>query len=553
MTELSKNQLLPNRRSFLMGAGAMFGAGSLATFLGSGTAWAQAGTTLVVASTTTPQSLDSEFDGSQGTLDAIGTLYDSLIAYKKVPDPDIPGVMREDLTDHPELPGGINAEGKLAESWTIDPEGRWVEFKLREGIKSAWGNELTADDVKWTWDRKFALGANGGFFTGLLGMTDPDNIKVVDRYIVRFELPHPSPLLFKMQANFYHNIYDSVKCKEMVTGSDPWARDFISNNAAGFGPYTIEALSRGQQIVYRAREDYYLGKPAIDRIIYREVPTSATRVALLQGGAVDIAQSLQPLEITTLKSAPGVVVQTVQASPMIYIGLNTKFEPFDKIAVRQAMNHAFPRQQVLETIFQNTANAMIGCMPSFYPGFFSDGQDYSYDLEKAKALLTEAGVADGFQTTLAYNAGDPLQEPMAILYQASLRQIGIDLSLKKIPAGTYYNEISGRTQPMIISLDNPWTADPGYSMFLSFQSDTYSNFSNYKNERVDELLAAASATADNAKRIELMTEVQQIIMAEAPWVFIAYPNYTMAKRENVEGFTYYTSNNLRFQDFSKTS
>ncbi len=530
----------------------MMGSGTLMSVIGGRATMAQAaGATLVVASTTTPQSLDSEFDGSQGTLDAIGTLYDSLIAYKKVPDPDHPGVLREDLADHPDLPGNINAEGKLAESWTVDPEGCWAEFKLREGVKSAWGNELTAEDVKWTWDRKFALGGNGAFFTGLLGMTGPENIIVLDKYLIRFELPNPSPLLFKMHVNFYHNIYDAVKCKEMATAEDPWARDFISNNAVGFGPYTIEDLTRGQQVVYKAREDYYLGKPAIDRVIYREVPTSATRVALLQGGSVDIAQSLQPLEIATLKTVPGVVVQTVKASPMIYIGLNTKFEPFDKIPVRQAMNHTFPRQLVLETIFQNTASPMTGCMPSFYPGFFGDGVQFDYDLDKAKALLAEAGVPDGFSTTLAYNAGDPLQEPMAILYQSSLRQIGIDLGLKKTPAGTYYNEISGRTQPMIISLDNPWTADPGYAMFLSFQSVTYSNFSNYKNARVDELLAEAGATADNAKRVELMTEVQKIIMVEAPRVMIAYPNYTMAKRDTVDGFAYYTSNNLRFQDFSK--
>jgi ABC-type transport system substrate-binding protein len=478
MTEQFASSLSPSRRSFLLGAGAMMGSGTLMSVIGGRAAMAQAaGATLVVASTTSPQSLDSEFDGSQGTLDAIGTLYDSLIAYKKVPDPDHPGVLREDLADHPDLPGNINAEGKLAESWTVDPEGCWAEFKLREGVKSAWGNELTAED--------------------------------------------------------------------------PWARDFISNNAVGFGPYTIEDLTRGQQVVYKAREDYYLGKPAIDRVIYREVPTWATRVALLQGGSVDIAQSLQPLEIATLKTVPGVVVQTVKASPMIYIGLNTKFEPFDKIPVRQAMNHAFPRQLVLETIFQNTASPMTGCMPSFYPGFFGDGVQFDYDLDKAKALLAEAGVPDGFSTTLAYNAGDPLQEPMAILYQSSLRQIGIDLGLKKTPAGTYYNEISGRTQPMIISLDNPWTADPGYAMFLSFQSVTYSNFSNYKNARVDELLAEAGATADNAKRVELMTEVQKIIMVEAPRVMIAYPNYTMAKRDTVDGFAYYTSNNLRFQDFSK--
>jgi len=540
------------RRDVLIGMGGVTASTFLSSVFGIGQAQAQTIGTLVVASPSTPQSLDSEFDGSHGTLDAIGTLYDSLIAYKKIPDPNNPAVMREDIADYPELPGGINAVGKLAESWTIDPELKWVEFKLRQGVKSAYGNELTADDVKWTWDRKFKLGGNGEFFTGLLGMTGPDNIKVVDKYTVRFELPQTSPLLFKMQVNFFHNIYDSTKCKEMATAEDPWARNFISNNAVGFGPYTIEALNRGQQIVYKAREDYYLGKPAIDRIVYREVPTSATRVALLRGGSVDIAQTLQPLEIASLKTSPGVVVETVSASPMFYIGLNTKFTPLEKIPVRQALNHAFPREQVLASIFQNTAAPMIGCMPSIYPGFESDVASYPYDLAKAKALLAEAGLADGFKISLAYNAADPIQEPMAILYQSSLRNIGVELELRKIPAGTYYTEISSRSQPMIFQLDNPWTPDPGYSMYLSFQSKTYSNFSNYSNAEVDKLLAEAGSSSDGPKRVELMRKVQKIVMVECPWVFVAYPNYTMARRENVAGFSYYTSNNLRFQDFSKT-
>ena len=553
MDKTMKTQFTASRRQFMLGAGGLLGTSALANFISAYPVLAQEGGTLVVAATSTPESLDSEFNGSQGTLDAIGTLYDGLIAYKKVPDPDHPDVMREDLADYPDLPGGINVEGKLAESFTADKEGKWAEFKLRQGVKSAWGNELTADDVKWTWDRKFALGANGGFFTNLLGMSGPDNVKVVDANTIRFELPAASPLLLKMQVIFYQNIYDSKKCKEMATDADPWARDFISNNAAGFGPYTIEALNRGQQVVYKAREDYYLGKPAIDRIIYREVPTSATRVTLLQNGAVDIAQNLQPLEIAQLRSAQGVTVETVKASPMFYVMLNAKFEPFDKVPVRQAMNHAFPRKQVLESIFQNNASPMVGCMPDFYPGFDGSAQQYDFDIEKAKALLAEAGLPDGFSTTLAYNAGDPLQEPMAILFQSSLRQIGVNVTLKKIPAGTYYADVSGRTQPMIFHLDNPWMADPGYSMSLSFQSETYSNFSNYRNEEVDKLLAEAGATADNAKRFELTRQVQQIVMKEAPWIFVAYPNFTMARRANVKGFSYYTSNNLRFQDFSKTA
>ena len=197
----------PTRRAVLLTGASAFGTTLLDGLLPHAAALA-ATSTIVVAAPATPQSLDSEFDGSLGTIDAIGNLYDSLIEFQKVPDAKFPAVLREDIKDYPDKPGGINVIGKLAESWTIDPAGKWAEFKLRKGVKSAWGNELTADDVKWTWDRKFALGAIGGFLTKIMGMSGPDNVKVIDRSTVRFELPNEGPLLLKLQQNLYNNIYD---------------------------------------------------------------------------------------------------------------------------------------------------------------------------------------------------------------------------------------------------------------------------------------------------------------------------------------------------------
>jgi peptide/nickel transport system substrate-binding protein len=173
---------------------------------------------------------------------------------------------------------------------------------------------------------------------------------------------------------------------------------------------------------------------------------------------------------------------------MIWIELNAKIEPFDDPRVRQALNFAFPQEQILETVFQGLGSPLHGCMPTIYPGFTNRFWKYKYDLEIAKALLKEAGLSSGFRTSLAYNAGDPIQEPIAILYQTTLRQIGV--------------------------------------------RDT-------------------ARTNDQVERLELMTQAQEIVMSEAPWVFVAYPGYHFARRANLKGFSYYTSNNLRFQDFRR--
>jgi peptide/nickel transport system substrate-binding protein len=549
--ELS-NALALHRRQFLQAATALAGAAVMPRILSIPAACAQAGSTMVIAAPATPQSLDCEFDVSLGTFEAVPALYDGLIEFEKIPDSGVPTALREDISFQADKPGGVNMKGKLAESWEIDPNGKWARFKLREGVKSNWGNELTAADVKWTWDRKFGLGALGAFYTAAVGLKRPEDVKVEDKYVVSFNLDDPNPLLLKIQVNLYNPIYDSAKCKEMASADDPWAKKFIENSSAGFGPYTLEQLVRGQQAVYKARADYYRGKPAIDTVVFKEVPTSAARVQLLQGGAVDIAQYLQPLEIISLKNASNVAVETVPASFMIWIELNAKMPPFDNVDVRRALNYAFPQEQVLQTVYQGLANPLNGCMPNIYPGFVGDLVSYKQDLAKAKELLQKGGQGNGFKTTLAYNAGDPVQEPIAILYQSALREIGVELELKKIPAGAFYNAVSERGQPMIFYVDSPWCPDPGYSMRLYFHSKSFVNYSNYVNAEVDRLIDAVSATADEKARLEMMAQAQKIVMDEAPWTFIAFPNYTMARKADLKGWTYYTSNNIRFQDFSRT-
>src|ERR1700674_5088146 len=303
----------PDRRDVLKRGASLAGAVALPRGVISN-AIAATSTTLVIAAPATPQSLDCNFDVSLGTFEAIAALYDNLLEFKKIPDPKQPGAFREDIADHPDMPAGLAIQGKLAESFEVDPAGKFIRFQLRQGVKSNWGNELTADDVKWTWDRKFGLGAIGAFYLSTLVLENKDSVKVEGKYTVSINLDHPNPLLAKLQPNLYTPIIDSTKCKQESTTDDPWARKFLENNSAGFGPYRLDQLQRGQQAVFKAREDYYRGKPAMDTVIFREVPTSATRLSLLQGGSVDVAQFLQPLEYTTLKKVNGVAVDAVKAS-----------------------------------------------------------------------------------------------------------------------------------------------------------------------------------------------------------------------------------------------
>ena len=220
----------------------------------------------------------------------------------------------------------------------------------------------------------------------------------------------------------------------------------------------------------------------------REVPTSASRLSLLTGGAVDIAQFLQPREYESLKSSPNATYDAVRASYMIWLELNSKMPPFDNIKVRKAMNLAIPREEIIRTIYYGLADPLKAPMPYIYPMADQSFFDYGYNLEAAKKLLADAGFPSGFKTTLSYNAGDPTQEPIALLYQTSLRQIGVDIQLEKLPAGVFYENVTKRQKPVIFYLDSPWTPDPGYSTFLYFHQKSYVDYSNYANPEVDALI-----------------------------------------------------------------
>ena len=184
MKELIKSAIPFGRREFLRATSALSAAAVMPQILGMSAANAQGASTIVIAAPATPQSLDCEYDVSLGTFEAIAALYDGLIAFEKLPDDGVPTAMRENIAYHPDEMGGVKIVGKLAESWELDPSGRRAVFSLRQGVMSNWGNELTADDVKWTWDRKFGLAAIGAFYTAVTGIKRAEDIRVESKYVV---------------------------------------------------------------------------------------------------------------------------------------------------------------------------------------------------------------------------------------------------------------------------------------------------------------------------------------------------------------------------------
>ncbi|MDR1754980.1 MAG: ABC transporter substrate-binding protein [Eubacterium sp.] len=493
--------------------------------------------TLVIAAKTTPQGIDTSYHNALESMQAFRNVMDTLVAFKVQQNAN--GEWTQDFS---------TVEPRLAESWSLSEDGRVMTYKLKQGVISHHGNELTADDVKWTFDRQIELKAVGHFFATVAGRLETtDDIQVIDKYTVSFTTAEPNPIALTWATHSFNGIFDSVEAKKHATEQDPWATEWLANNSCSFGPYKIEKWAAGQEVIFAAHEQYHGDQPAMKRIIYREIPSSANRMALLQSGEVDIAEQLTPKERNELENAEGVKVHKWDGNVIAHFEMNVNAAPFDNKLVRQAMNYAFPYEETLEAVYLGTAKQATSVTPSTYPGFFGDSTfAYNTDLEKAKALLAEAGYANGFTTDLYIDAGVQEHELIAILMRTSLEQIGVTLNIVKLPTGDFYAQLLKNELPMFVWQDMPGVPDGGFGIALWVVGGSTVNHSNFNDPELNELYKFTTSTLDEQARNDAFLEMQKILLEECPWIYVAETGWQIPARSNVDGLTWFPLNDIRW-------
>jgi peptide/nickel transport system substrate-binding protein len=503
-----------------------------------------AGRQLIVAAPATPVTLDGEYAASIESWEVAATVYEYLTAYQIKKSQDGTGVA--DLNAPP--------EGRLAEKWEFSPDGKVLTFYLRKGVKSEWGNELTANDVKWSWDRAFGLNAGGMWMMKACSIPSADAIKVVDPYTIQISLSGSNGLLPVFQTTSQAPaIFDSTEVKKHVTASDPWAKDWLAKNTATFGPYKVSKFTPGQEVIYDANPNYYRDKPKIAQVVYKEVPSSATRLQLLQSGSVHIAKELDARERQQLDGKPGVQILSSKANEGCMFGMNTQVKPLDNVKVRQAIAYACPVDDIIKTVYLGNPNVRLlkGFTPESYPAYTDYFPYYPGNLDKAQALLKEAGQGP-FAVKLALNASRPDHEQVAILLQTQLKKIGVDLQIDKMTAAKYQEQYFSRKAETVLVQDAAWVSDPAYSLSLYFGGGTASvgNWVNYENKEVIKLLGDAFNSADAGTRKELSQKAHKLIIDDAPWGFYIGTGYYVPASDKVTGFNWRSNNLLQFADWS---
>jgi peptide/nickel transport system substrate-binding protein len=497
--------------------------------------------TLIVAGPRTPESLDQEYPPTEAGHEARRNIFERLLVYGMKTDEN--GAKVEDFS---------KIEGALAESYELAPDNKSITFHLRKGVKAATGNEMTADDVMWTFERGWNMKATFHWYmTQILKIESFDAFKKIDDYTVQITIPNPSLLLARLWINNDLGIIDSKEAKKHIIPEDPWAARFLSTDSASFAPYHIAKYSPGQEVIYEANPNYYRGEAKLKKIIFREMPTSSNRVAALQAGSIDVAEWLTPREITLISKVPSVKIWKVFGNYTHRLEMNNAKPPFDKVEVRQAMNYLVPRKEIESSVYQGTARPTKSVVSEIYPAYTEEKFAYDDNVAKAKELLAKAGMPDGFKTEIGYRTGEPIEEQIAVILKTSFARAGVQADLVKLPASSIVERYTKGTLPMYFIRDMAIVPDAAYVSNLFINSQSMVNFSKYKNEEVDDLINSALTSTDEASRETSMKRVQDIVMEEAPWVFLFNPGYQLAVSAKVSGFSWYTPNSNSWYDFAK--
>lgn len=449
-------------------------------------------------------------------------------------------------------------EPEVAESWEWSADRKSITFKISPKAKFWDGSPVTADDVKWSFDRAVSLGGFPAVQMKAGSMTKPEQFVVVDAKTFRIDIPAPSKLTLPDLAVPIPFIINSKVAKANATADDPWATEYLHKTPAGSGAYQIARWDPGQQFVYKLNEDWALGpKPGIKQIIVREVPSASTRRALVERGDADLYMDVPAKDSKELAAKGKVSISGAPIDNCLHVlALNLKHAPFDNTLVRQAIAYALPYEQIIQASAYGRAKPMYGGSDK-EPKDISWPQPFPYstDLSKAKALLAEAGFADGFETTLSYNLGlAAWQEPTALLMQESLGKIGIKVKLDKIPGANWRTAaLVEKRLPMHLENFGGWLNYPDYYFFWAYKYGHLFNSSNYKNEEVEALVDATMhlETTDptytkNVKRM------MAIAFDEVPRIPLYQPYLDAATQKDVSGYTSWFHRQLDVRSIKKS-
>ncbi len=503
--------------------------------------------TLLIVSESGPNNLDIHGVGTNVPgYEASWNCYDRLISHEMKAGPN--GVPYYDKDKF---------KPELAEDMDVGKNS--ATFRLRKNAVFQDGAPVTAKDVKWSFDRAVSVGGFPTFQMKAGSLEKPEQFVIVDDHTFRVDFVRPDRLTLPDLAVIVPCVINSELVKKSASAADPWGLEYTKQNTAGSGAYRVAKWTSGTEVVYERNEAWTGGPlPKIRRIIWRMVPSAGNRRALLERGDADISYDLPNKDFAELASdAKLSIASTPYSNGIQYIGMNVKNPPFNNAKVRQAVACALPYQKIMDAVMFGLAKPMFGA-PADRPTEVAWPQPHHYDTDIAKArqLMAEAGYPNGFETTISFDLGFAgINEPLCVLAQESLGQIGIKATINKVPGANWRTELNKKEMPLFTNVFSGWLDYPEYFFFWCYDGqNSVFNTMSYQNPEMDKLIAGARAAAADGDASTYAADVRGFVdlaFADVPRIPLFQPYVNVAMQKNISGYQYWFHRRLDYRALVK--
>lgn len=442
----------------------------------------------------------------------------------------------------------------LAQRWDVSEDGLTYTFTLRDDVqfhRTDYFNPsrpLTTDDVVFSFHRMLDAkhpwhGTATSGYPHAQSMQWPELIKSVeasDPHTLTISLAKPDATFLATLSMGFASIYSAEYAEQLMSAGTP---EKLNSEPIGTGPFVLRRFQRDAVVRYTANAEHFAGAPKVDALIYAITPDANVRLQKLRRGECQVALSPKPQDVQAAGQDNSLKVEQTPAFMTAFVAINSEHAPLDQPKVRQAINLAFDKASYLKAVFEDSATEANGPYPPNTWSYADALPGYRYDPEQARALLAEAGLAEGFRTRIWTRPSGSVLNPNpnlgAQLLQADLARIGIQAEIQVIEWGQLIRRAKAGEHDLLFM---GWAGDNGdpdnflTPQFACASKTSGLNFARFCDEQLDGLIRDGKATSDQAKRSELYHRAQQIIQEKALWVPLAHPAASALLRAEVQGY-----------------
>lgn len=398
----------------------------------------------------------------------------------------------------------------LVKNWTNPDELTW-EFELHQGVMFMDGTELTSEDVKATYERAREKSSSGKTLFGPV-----QNIEIIDEYNFRITTAYPYASMTTAMSNTASSVISKEWLAKVDAGECTWD-DVMRNGITG--RYYLGERVIGDSVELIKNENYFnndVDGAKNEKLIFRVIPEATTRTIMLQTGEADVNVNFDTATMADVENDERVTILQHESSDIYYLALNCEVGPFTNPALRKAVNYAINREDCLQVGTEGLGKVHYNVWGPRVIGSSENPEGYSYDPEKAKSILEEAGLKDVAVKACVYNDEG---ERVVQVVQSYLQAVGINMTYQRID-NTILTEVVGNNEYDLVVDHTASYKDPELFFGRYFSKDGIGakNYAHYNNEEVNKVIAEASSTLDEATRLAGYTKANEMINADAPWV-----------------------------------